>query len=89
MARSSGRRATHWRNIKYGYLWWGIDYQYKDRSVHAFLCRRQRRPARDGRSQLDLVIAIYAGNYSDRAGLRVQQEYVPSFILPAVREAGD
>ncbi len=38
---------------------------------------------------LDLVVATYGGNYSDRAGLRVQQEYVPSFILPAVREAGD
>ena len=26
----------HLRNITYGYLWWGIDYPYKDRTVRAF-----------------------------------------------------
>ncbi len=39
--------------------------------------------------ELDLVVATYGGNYSDRVGLRMQQDYVPSFILPAVRETGD
>ena len=39
--------------------------------------------------ELDLVIATYGGNYADRVGLRVQQDYVPNYILPAVREAGD
>ena len=39
---------------------------------------------------LDLVIAIFADNYSDfLPSVHVQQELVPDFILPAVREAGD
>ena len=39
--------------------------------------------------ELDLVIATYGGNYADRVSLILQQEYVPRYILPAVREAGD
>jgi hypothetical protein len=39
--------------------------------------------------ELDLVIMTYAGNYSDRTGVIVQQELVPKYILPAVRQAGD
>ncbi len=38
---------------------------------------------------LDLVIATYAGNYADRVALQIQQDYVPNYILPAVREPGD
>lgn len=38
---------------------------------------------------LDLVIAIYAGNYSDRTAITVQQDLAPRYILPAVREPGD
>ena len=39
--------------------------------------------------ELDLAIATYGGNYADRVGLALQQEYVPRYVLPAVREAGD
>jgi hypothetical protein len=35
------------------------------------------------------VIAGYGGNYADRVSLILQQEYVPRYILPAVREAND
>jgi hypothetical protein len=35
------------------------------------------------------VIATYGGNYGDRVSLVLQQEYVPRYILPAIREAGD
>jgi hypothetical protein len=38
---------------------------------------------------LDLAIAIFAGNYADRVSLQVQQDLVPNYILPAVRERGD
>lgn len=37
----------------------------------------------------DLVIAGYGGNYADRVLFKLQQEYVPNYILPAVREAGE
>ena len=36
-----------------------------------------------------LVIATYAGNYGDRVGLHIQQDYAPNYVLPAVREPGD
>ena len=35
------------------------------------------------------MIATYGGNYADRVSLVLQQEYVPRYILPAVREPGD
>ena len=37
-----------------------------------------------GVPELELVIAFFAGNYSDRATFIPQREYVPNFILPAV-----
>lgn len=78
------------RNIKYGYLWWGIDYPYKDRSVHAFFAGGNGGQLVMVIPELDLVIAIYAGNYSDAGtSIEIQQNYPPRYILPAVREQGD
>ena len=89
MARASAPRYAL-RNIKYGYLWWGIDYPYKDRSVHAFFAGGNGGQLAMVIPQLDLVIAIYAGNYSDpKASIEIQQNYAPRYILPAVREKGD
>lgn len=39
--------------------------------------------------ELDLVIATYGGNCGDRIGIHIQQELIPRYILPAVREPGD
>ena len=30
------RPCTTCATLHYGYLWWGIDFPYKDRTVHAF-----------------------------------------------------
>ena len=75
--------------IQYGYLWWNIEYPYKNRSVRAYFAGGNGGQVVMVVPELDLVIATYAGNYSDRVGLRVQQDFVPNYILPAVREAGD
>jgi CubicO group peptidase (beta-lactamase class C family) len=77
------------RSIQYGYLWWNIEYPYKQRKLRAFFAGGNGGQLAMAIPELDLVIATYAGNYSDRAGLIVQQELVPKYILPAVREAGD
>lgn len=80
----------HLRNVTYGYLWWGIDYPYKDRTVHAFYAGGAGGQAVMVIPELDLVIATYAGNYGSRdATVHVSQELVPRYILPAVREPGD
>ena len=56
----------HLRNLYYGFLWWGIDYPYKDRTVHAFSAGGAGGQGIIVIPALDLVIGTFAGNYSDR-----------------------
>ncbi len=60
-----------------------------DRAVRAFFAGGNGGQGVTVIPDLDLVIATFAGNYADRVGLRIQQDYVPNYILPAVREPGD
>lgn len=75
--------------IQYGYLWWGIDWPYKDRTVHAVFAGGNGGQGVLVVPELDLVIATYGSNYGSRLGLEIQQGLTPRFILPAVREVGD
>jgi CubicO group peptidase (beta-lactamase class C family) len=75
--------------IKYGYLWWGIDWPYKNRTVHAYFAGGNGGQGVLVVPELDVVIATHGSNYSSRLGLEIQQGLAPRFILPAVREAGD
>jgi CubicO group peptidase (beta-lactamase class C family) len=75
--------------IKYGYLWWGVDYPYKDRTLHAVFAGGNGGQGVTFIPELDLVIATFGGSYAARVGLEIQQGYPPRYILPAVREAGD
>ena len=75
--------------IKYGYLWWGIDWPYKQRSVHAFFAGGNGGQGIIVIPELDLVIATHGSSYASRLGLEIQQGLTPRFILPAVRETGD
>jgi len=75
--------------IQYGYLWWSINYPYKDRTVRAYFAGGNGGQGIMVVPDLDLVIGIFAGNYSDHVGLHIQQDYPPNYILPAVREPGD
>jgi CubicO group peptidase (beta-lactamase class C family) len=75
--------------IQYRCLWWSIEYLYKARTLRAFFAAGNGGQAVMVVPELDLVIAIYAGNYSDRTAIHVQQELAPRYILPAVREPGD
>jgi CubicO group peptidase (beta-lactamase class C family) len=73
------------RGLTYGYLWWGIDYPYKDRTVHAFFAGGAGGQIVMVIPELDLVATAYGGNYSSRGTHNFQREYVPKYILPAVR----
>jgi CubicO group peptidase (beta-lactamase class C family) len=76
--------------IQHGYLWWSIEYPYRDRTLRAVLAAGNGDQAVIVVPALDLVIAIYAGNYSDPpTAIHVQQDLAPMYILPAVRERGD
>jgi CubicO group peptidase (beta-lactamase class C family) len=71
---------------RYGYLWWVVEYPYKDRKVRAFFAGGNGGQIVLGVPELDLLIAFYGGNYSDATSLVPQRVYVPKYILPAVDE---
>ena len=68
----------------YGYQWWVEDYPYKGRILRAFFAGGNGGQIVMGIPELDLVIAFYGGNYSDRVLLIPQWVYVPQYILPAI-----
>jgi CubicO group peptidase (beta-lactamase class C family) len=73
--------------LKYGYLWWVIDYPYKGRTVRAFFAAGNGGQAAIGIPELDMAVAIYAGNYADNQVIfQLQRDYVPKYILPSVDE---
>jgi CubicO group peptidase (beta-lactamase class C family) len=82
------RRATSplekLRNLQYGYLWWSITYPYKGKTVQAFFAGGNGGQLVMGIPDLDVVVAIYAGNYSDAVQYKIQEELVPQYILPAI-----
>ncbi|HVG09055.1 MAG TPA: serine hydrolase [Thermoanaerobaculia bacterium] len=78
----------HLRNVTYGYLWWSIDYPYKNRTVHAFYATGAGGQTVTVVPDLDLIVATFAGNYSSK-GSSEASHLTPRYILPAVREPGD
>ncbi|HEX3127607.1 MAG TPA: serine hydrolase [Thermoanaerobaculia bacterium] len=78
----------HLRNVTYGYLWWGIDYPYKNRTVHAFYATGAGGQTVTVVPDLDLVVATFAGNFSSKGSAEASL-LTPRYILPAVREPGD
>jgi len=88
-AQRAGSPLHDLRGIQYGYLWWNIEYPYKDRKLRAYFAGGNGGQLVMVVPALDLVIATYGGNYADRVSFVLQQEYVPQYILPAVREPGD
>jgi CubicO group peptidase (beta-lactamase class C family) len=93
LSREFATQATaplyHLANIYYGYNWWSEDFPYKNRTVRAFMALGAGGQVVTVVPELDLVIAFYAGNYSSRVQLDAGHHYVPRYLLPAVREAGD
>ena len=87
------RQATaplyHLAHIYYGYNWWSEVFPYKNRKVHAFMALGAGGQVVTVVPELDLVVAFYAGNYSSRSQRDLGHTFVPRYLLPAVREAGD
>jgi CubicO group peptidase (beta-lactamase class C family) len=89
-ATRASSRLYHLRNLHYGYLWWGEDYPYKDRTVYVYSARGAGGQTVSVVPELDLVVATFAGNFSSRKGMfAASTDPIPRIILPAVREAGD
>ncbi|MEP6801970.1 MAG: serine hydrolase [Acidobacteriota bacterium] len=89
-AARSGSHLYHLRNIYYGYLWWGEDYPYKNRTVRTYSARGAGGQTVTAVPELDLIVATFAGSYSSRKGMfGASTDSIPRTILPAVREPGD
>jgi CubicO group peptidase (beta-lactamase class C family) len=72
-------------DTKYGYLWWTRDYPYQGRTVRAYLANGNGGQFVVVIPELDMVIESNAGNYADRVGSLMIREYIPKYILPALR----
>jgi len=70
--------------LKYGYLWWVMEYPYKGGTVQAFAALGNGGQDVVAIPKLDLVIATYEGNFGDRISHIVQSDYIPNDILPTV-----
>jgi CubicO group peptidase (beta-lactamase class C family) len=88
-ADQASARLYHLRNTYYGYNWWGEDFPYKNRNVFSFSALGAGGQVLTVVPELDLVVAFYAGNYSSRIQRDMGHHYVPRYIMPAVREAGE
>lgn len=84
-ARKSSSPLYELAGIRYGYLWWVIDYPHGSRTVRAFFAGGNGGQVVIGIPELDLVVAFYGGNYSDAALFKPQRVFVPQDILPAVK----
>jgi CubicO group peptidase (beta-lactamase class C family) len=73
------------RGLHYGYFWWGIDLPYKGGKLPAFYAAGNGGQVVMVVPALDLVVAIYGGNYSDKVMYAAQEVYTPKYILPAIR----
>jgi CubicO group peptidase (beta-lactamase class C family) len=71
----------------YGYLWWHFDFPYQGRTVHAYYAGGNGGQSVSVIPELDMVVATWAGNYTSLVGLKVQEELIPKFILPAIKSA--
>lgn len=69
----------------YGYLWYSVEYPYRDRKVRAIFAAGNGGQVSIGVPELDLAIAFTGGSYADRALFIPQRVLVPELILPAVK----
>lgn len=76
---------THIDELAYGYFWWGVDFPYHGRTVHAVYAGGNGGQVVMAIPELDLVIAFFGANYADNATFTSQRVYAPQYILPAVR----
>ncbi|HEU4885424.1 MAG TPA: serine hydrolase [Longimicrobium sp.] len=83
---STAPRYSMGSTSRYGYLWWLREYPYAGRTVQAYYASGNGGQYVMVVPDLDLVIAVYGGNYNERAGGLMVSEMIPRYILPAVMD---
>jgi CubicO group peptidase (beta-lactamase class C family) len=74
--------------IHYGYLWWGVDLPHEGGTLKAYFAAGNGGQVVMVVPALDLVVAVYGGNYSDKVMYDTQRVYVPTYVIPAVEAEG-
>ncbi len=69
----------------YGYLWWGMDYPWNGRTVHAYAALGAGGQDVIVVPELGLVVLSYASNYGDRISRDIQGRFMTQELLPAVK----
>src|ERR1051325_5370692 len=75
--RSTVPRYPMSARLKYGYLWWMIEYPYKGATVQAFFASGNGGNEVVVIPALDLVIAAYGANYNEAAGWSMVTTLIP------------
>ena len=84
--RVAVRYTTQYLKWGYGYLWWTVEYPYKNRTLQAYFASGNGGQVVVVIPELDMCIAFLAGNYNDRVSRMIYHEFVPKFILAALKE---
>jgi len=72
-------------DIRYGYLWWVIEYPWRGRTLRGWFAAGNGGQMVMAVPELDLVVATYGGSYADgRATIGIQRSAVPH-LLPAIQ----
>jgi CubicO group peptidase (beta-lactamase class C family) len=69
---------------KYGYLWWIKDYQYRGRTIQAYMQLGNGSQNAIFIPELDLAIATFGANYNSPSINYLLNVLIPTYILPAV-----
>ena len=69
----------------YGYGWWVFSYPHKGETLDAYYAGGNGGQYIIVVPALDLVIGIFGGNYSQRVQHVAKYEYVPEYVLSAIR----
>ena len=72
--------------MHYGYLWWTVDYPYQGRTVTAYFASGNGGQVIVVVPDADMVIGAFGGNYGSQTGWAVVREYIPKYILAAVKD---
>ena len=83
--RDSWKPRYDMAGIQYGYQWWSMEFPYRDRQVRAYFAGGNGGQVSMGIPELGLAVAFFGGNYADPATFVPQRQYVPQYVLPAVR----
>ena len=75
------------KDMRFGYLWWTIDYAYKGRTITGYWASGNGGQIVLVLPELDLVVAAYGGNYGGTAGWSMIKDYIPKYVLPALTDA--